>query len=152
MEMPQPLINVIDEETWLKFCNKLPNLETQEVLCSVIEYAANRPGPRIQKIRRLAEHAPGGRVVKWLDGICFVSEGRDLLAINVTRKGLRIYFYPAAGVLLGPEEKYEVEAMSLWKTSFQKRTGKYRGFTVWVAKKIHLPAVKTLISRIPAFQ
>jgi hypothetical protein len=59
---------------------------------------------------------------------------------------------PAAGVLLDPKEKYEVEAMSLWKTSYQKKTGKYRGFTVWVSKEIHIPAVKTLIDRIPASQ
>jgi hypothetical protein len=152
MEMPKPLINVIDEKTWLKFCNKLPNLEAQKVLCSAIEYATKRLESRIQRIRRLADHAPGGRVVKWLDGICFVSAGRDLLTINVTRKGLRIYFYPAAGVLLDPKEKHEVEAMNLWKTSYQKKTGKYRGFTVWVSKEVHLPAVKTLVDMIPASQ
>ncbi len=149
MEMPKPLINVIDEKAWLKICNKLPNLEAQKVLCYIIEYATNRLGSRIPRVRRLAEHAPGGRVVKWLDGICFVSQGRDLLTINVTRKGLRIYFYPAAGVLLDPEEKYEVEAMSLWKTSYRKKTGKYRGFTVWVSEEKHLPAIKKLIDRIP---
>ncbi|MFQ5892474.1 MAG: hypothetical protein ACE5HW_06740 [Candidatus Methanofastidiosia archaeon] len=140
---------MIDEKTWLKFCNKLPNLEAQKVLCYIIEYATKRLGSRIQRIKRLADHAPGGRVVKWLDGICFVSQGRDLLTINVTRKGLRIYFYPAAGVLLDPKEKYDVEAMSLWKTSYQKKTGKYRGFTVWVSKEMHLPGIKTLIDRIP---
>jgi hypothetical protein len=118
MEMPKPLIGVIDEKTWLRFCNKLPSLEAQNVLCYIIEYATKRFGSRIQKIRRLADHAPGGRVVKWLDGICFVSQGRDLLTINVTRKGLRIYFYPAAGVLLDPNEKCAVEAMNLWKTSY----------------------------------
>lgn len=149
MEMPEPLINVIDEKTWLKFCSKLPSLEAQKVLCSTIEYATNRLGSRVQKIKRLAEHAPGGRVVKWLDGVCLVSQDRDLLAINVTRKGLRIYFYPAAGVLLDPKEKHEVEAMSLWKTSYQKKTDKYRGFTVWVSKEAHLPAIKTLINKIP---
>jgi len=150
MEMPKPLINVIDEKTWLKFCNKLPNSEAQRVLCCIIEHATKRLGSRIQRIRRLADHAPGGRVVKWLDGICFVSQGRDFLTINVTRKGLRIYFYPRAGVLLDPKEKYEIEAMSLWKTSYQKKTGKYRGFTVWVSKEAHLPAVKKLMDRIPA--
>jgi len=152
MEMPKPLINVIDGKTWSKFCSKLPDLEAQKVLCYITEYVTKRLGSRIQRIRRLADHAPGGKVVKWLDGICFVSQGRDLLTINVTRKGLRIYFYPAAGVLLDPREKYEVEAMSLWKTSYQKKTGKYRGFTVWVSKEVHIPAVKTLIDRIPASQ
>jgi len=151
MGMPKSLTNVIDEKTWLKFCNKLPDLETQKVLCYIIKYATDKLGSRIQKIRRLAAHFPGGgkRVEKWLDGICLVSQGRDFLAINVTQKGLRIYFYPAARVLLDPKEKYMVDAMSLWKTSYQKKTGKYRAFTVWVSKEIHLDAIKTLIDRIP---
>jgi hypothetical protein len=150
MEMPKPLTNVIDENTWIKFRNKLPNLEAQEVFCHIVEYVTNRLGTRIQEIRRLASHFPGGGVEKWLDGICFVSQDRDFLTINVTRKGLRIYFYPAAGVLLDPKEKYSFDAMSLWKTSHQKKTGKYRGFTIWVSKKSHLDGIKTLIDRIPA--
>jgi hypothetical protein len=153
MEMPKSLTNVIDKNTWERFCNKLPDLEAQEVFCHIVEYVTNRLGTKIQGIRRLASHFPGGRacgVEKWLDGICFVSQDRDFLAINVTRKGLRIYFYPAAEVLLDPKEKYSFDAMSLWKTSYQKKTGKYRGFTVWVSKKRHLDGIKTLIDRIPA--
>jgi hypothetical protein len=110
MEIPKPLINVIDENTWERFCDKLPGSEAREVFCHIAEYVTNRLGARIQKIRTLASHFPGGEVEKWLDGICFVSQDRDFLAINVTRKGLRIYFYPAAGVLLDPKEKYSFDA------------------------------------------
>jgi hypothetical protein len=149
MEMPEPLTNVINENTWERFCNKLPDLEAQEVFCHIVEHVTGRLRTRIQEVRRLASHFPGGKVEKWLDGICFVSQDRDFLAINVTRKGLRIYFYPTAGVLLDPKEKYSFDAMSLWVTSYQKKTGKYRGFTVWVSKKRHLDGIKKLIDRIP---
>jgi hypothetical protein len=124
MEMPKLLTNVIDENTWERFCNKLPDFEAQEVFCHIVEYVTNRLGARIQETRRLASYFPGGEVEKWLDGMSFVSQDRRFLAINVTRKGLRIYFYPAAGVLLDPKEKYGFDAISLWKTSHQKRTGK----------------------------
>jgi hypothetical protein len=65
MEMPKPLTNVIDKNTWERFCNKLPDLEAQEVFCHIVEYVTNRLGTKIQEIRRLASHFPGGEVVRW---------------------------------------------------------------------------------------
>jgi hypothetical protein len=146
MKMPKSLIKVIDEDTWVKFCNKLPDLEAQKVLYDVIEYVTHRLKSRVQEIRRLAAHTPE---FKWLDGICFLSQGREFLTVNVTRKGLRIYFHSAARIYLDAKEKYEVEKMNLWKTSYHKKTGKYRGFTVWISKEANLPGIKKLLDMIP---
>lgn len=146
MKMPKPLIKVIDENTWVKFCKKLPNLEAEKVLYDVIEYVTHRLKSRVQEIRRLAAHTPE---FKWLDGICFLSQGREFLTINVTRKGLRIYFHPPAGAFFSEQEEFSVEKVSLWKASYQKTSGKYRAMTAWVSKEIHLPGIKRLIDRIP---
>lgn len=146
MKRPSVLTRAIDEKTWAQFCNKLPNPEAQKVLYEVIEYVTTRLKSRIHKIERLAEHTPE---LKYLDSICFLSQGKTFLTINVTRKGLRIYFYPTAGVFLDAKEKYAVEAMSYWQTNYHKKTGKYRGFTAWVSKEIHLSGIKKLIDMIP---
>ena len=89
--------------------------------------------------------------VKADDGraISFFSIGREILTINITRSDLRIYFHPPAGVFFDPDEKFKVERFRFWEASFHKKTGKYRGLSVWISEKRYLPALKKIIGRIP---
>jgi hypothetical protein len=81
-------------------------------------------------------------------GLAYLEEGREIFTINVIKGGLRLYFHPAAGLLFSDEEDYGVGKVSLWSSSFQKSTGKYRGMSAWVTNESHLAGAKALIDRI----
>lgn len=131
---------MIDEETWERFSAKLPNLETQTVLRDLVDYVTDRLKSRIDQVKTLE------------GGVAFLSEGKEFLTFNVTRKGLRIYFHPPAGALFSEQEEFSVEKASLWKSSYQKASGKYRAMTAWVSKETHLLGIKKLIDRIPIIE
>ena len=111
--------------------------EALKVLREVVNYATERLKSRIDGVKSSR------------DAIAFLSKGKEFLTINVTRTNLRIYFQPSSGTLFSKDEKFAVEKVSFWETSFQKSTGKYRAITAWVSKEEHLPGIKTLIDRIP---
>jgi len=134
-------VNVkIDEQTWKQISTKLKDVETLKVLREIVNYAAERLKSRIDEVKSSK------------DAIVFLSKGKEFLSIYVTRTNLRIYFHPSSGALFSKDEKFAVEKVSIWETSFQKATGKYRGMTAWVSKEEHLPGIKALLNRIPASQ
>ena len=134
----ESLRNRVSEEFWQESSNRLQSAETVEVLRELFDYAVDSLAPRIDDIK-----AEDGRA------ICFFSSGREILTINVTRKDLRIYIHPPAGAFFDPEEDFDVERFSLWKGSFQKKSGKFRAMSVWISEKKYSPGVKELIRRIP---
>jgi len=131
---------VIDEQMWRRYSAKLQNSEALKVLREVIDYITEKLKPRIDDAD------------VWREGVAFFSKGKEFLTVEVTTKGLRIHFYPSAGVLFNGEEKFLVERVNLWKSSYRKASGKYRAITAWVSRETHLPAIKKLIDRIPTSQ
>lgn len=128
---------VIDEQAWKRFAAKMPSLEAQNVLRQLIDYITHRLQPKIEQVRTLR------------DSIAFFTKGKQFLTINVTRKGLRVYIHPPAGAFFSIQNKYEVEKVSLWKSSIDKASGKYRAITIWVSKESHLAGIKEIIDKIP---
>jgi hypothetical protein len=127
----------IDEQTWQRIRTKLKDVEALKVLREVANHVIERLKSRIDEIQSSREK------------ISFLSERRVFLTINVGRTDLRIYFEPVSGALFSKNEKFAVDKVSFWETSFQKSSGKYRALTAWVSKQEHLPGIKTLIDRIP---
>ena len=128
---------IIDENSWKRFAAKMPSLEAQNVFRQLLDYATNRLRSKIEQIKTL-EYS-----------IAFFTKGREFLTINVTRKGLRVYILPPAGAFFSSENKYEVEKISLWKSSIDKASGKYRAITFWISKESHLAGMKKLLDAIP---
>jgi len=128
---------VIDERMWKRYSAKLPNSEALKVFGAVIDYITEKLKQRIDDTG------------VWREGIAFFSGGKEFLTVEVTTKGLRIHFYPSAGVLFNGQEKFSVERFNLWKSSYRKASGKYRAMTAWVSRETHLLAIKELIDRIP---
>lgn len=127
----------IDEQAWERFSAKLPSVEAMDVLRDLVGYVNGRLGPRIEDLRTSK------------GSVSFFSKGREFLTINVMRTGLRVYLHPPAGARFNKDERFPVERISLWKSSYQKASGMYRAMTAWVSKKEHLQGIKTLIDRIP---
>jgi hypothetical protein len=127
----------ISDQTWKQISTKLTDVEALRVLREVFNYASERLKSRIDEVKSSK------------DVIAFCSKGKEILTINVTRTDLRIYFQPSCGALFSKDEKFAVEKVSIWEGSFQKSSGKYRAMTAWVSKQNHLPAIRTLIDRIP---
>jgi hypothetical protein len=131
---------VIDERMWKRYSAKLPNSEALKVFREVIDYITEKLKPRTDDTD------------VWREGVAFFSEDKEFLTIEVTTKGLRIHFYPSAGALFDSQEKFSVERINLWKSSYRKASGKYQALTAWVSKEEHLPGIKKLIDRIPTSQ
>jgi len=129
---------VIDERMWKRYSAKLQNSETLKVFREVIEYITEKLKPRIDDAD------------VWREGVAFFSRDKEFLTVEVTTKGLRIHFYPSAGAFFNGQEKFSVERVNIWKSSYHKASGNYRAMTVWVSKETHLSAIKKLIDRIPA--
>lgn len=127
----------VDEQAWKQISTKLKDPEALKVLREVVNHVIERLKSRIDEIRSSREK------------ISFLSKGSVFLTINVGRTNLRIYFEPISGALFSKDEKFAVDKVSFWETSFQKSLGKYRAITVWVSKGEHLPGIDMLIDRIP---
>lgn len=126
-----------NKQIWEQFSAKLSSAEVMRVLRELVNYVTDRLRPRIDRMKTSK------------DSVAFLSKGKEFLTIKVTRTGLRIYFHPPADVLFDKNEKFSVEKVSIWESSFQKASGKYRAMTAWVSKEEHLPGIKALIDRIP---
>ncbi len=132
------LKNLVGKEFWQESTSRLQSAETIEVMRELFDYVVDTLAPRLDDVK-----AQDGKAIS------FFSLGREILTINVTRKDLRIYIHPPAGAFFDPEEHFDVERFSLWKGSFQKKSGKYRAMSVWISERKYLSAVKRLIRRIP---
>ena len=132
------LKELVSEKFWQECSKKLKNEKTVVVLHELFDYIVDI------LIKRLDD-------IKTEDGkaISFFSKGREFLIINITRKNLRIYIHPPAGVLFEPKVKFNVEEFRFWEGSFRKSTGKYKGMSVWISEKKYLPGVKEIINHIP---
>jgi hypothetical protein len=81
--------------------------------------------------------------------ISFISAGREILTINVTRKDLRVYIHPPAKALFAPEMHPKVERFRFWEASYQKSSGKYRAMSFWIADPKYLRGAADIIDYIP---
>ena len=128
----------IDEHTWNQFSTRLPTKEAVEVLRELFDYTVKNLSTRIDQIK-----------IDDSKAISFFSDSREFLTLNITRNNLRIYIHPAAGIFFEPKMSIRVEKFNLWKSSYHKTSGKYRGISVWISKKMYLTEVKSLIDNIP---
>lgn len=77
---------VADRSMWKRYSAKLPNSEALKVFREVIDYITEKLKPRTDDTD------------VWREGVAFFSENKEFLTIEVTTKGLRIHFYPSAGM------------------------------------------------------
>ncbi len=130
--------NLFSEETWLQCRDRLKDKEVFTVLQALFDHIVNTLATRIDDIR-----TGDGRAIS------FFQDGREFLTINITRYDLRIYIHPSARVLFDPAAQFRVERFSLWKSSYQKSSGKYRAMSVWISKAEFLEGVREIIGLIP---
>ena len=128
----------IDEHTWNQFSTRLTTKEAVEVLRELFDYTVKNLSTRIDQIK-----------IDDSKAISFFSDSREFLTLNITRNNLRIYIHPAAGIFFEPKMSIRVEKFNFWKSSYHKTSGKYRGISVWISKKMYLTEVKSLIDNIP---
>jgi hypothetical protein len=128
----------IKDEVWRQGAARTKKPELIDIARRLYDDVIDILGKRIDDVK-----ADDGRAIS------FFSEGREILTINITRNDLRIYIHPPAQAFFDPDEKFKVERFRFWEGSFQKKTGKYRGLSVWISEKRYLAAVKKIIGRIP---
>ncbi len=134
----ETLKKMVEKEVWQQCSSRLKKEETVEVLHKLFEYIIDTLSDRIDEIK-----TDDGKTIS------FFSEGREFLTINVTRKDLRIYVHPKAGVFFDPKAKFAVEKFRFWEGSFHKASNKYRAMSVWISEKKYLSGVKKIIDSIP---
>jgi hypothetical protein len=129
---------MINKETWKFFEERLNNPRVFEALQGLYEIISRLLANRIDDIAAFEDKA-----------IMMFSEEREIIRINTMRNSLRIYIHPAAKAFFDPDEKYKVERINLWESSLQKKTGKYRGLSVWLSNKKYLRGIEKIIKNIP---
>lgn len=132
------LHSMISGKTWKLFEQRLNNPRVSEALQGFYEIITEYLPNRIDDITVFEDKA-----------IMLFSEGREIIRINTMRNSLRIYIHPAAKAFFDPNKKYRVERLNFWESSFHKKTGKYRGLSVWLSDKKHLPGIEKIIKIIP---
>ncbi len=134
----ESLKNMVNKEVWQQCSLRLKNEEAVGVLYKLFDYIIDTLAERIDEIK-----TEDGKTIS------FFFEGREFLTINVTRKDLRIYIHPKAGVFFDPKAKFDVEKFRFWETAYHKASGKNRAMSVWISEKQYLPRVKKIIDYIP---
>ncbi|UCB51953.1 MAG: hypothetical protein JSV10_08170 [Candidatus Zixiibacteriota bacterium] len=134
----ESLRQMIPKELWQQFLARMKTEDTIQVLHRLFDYVTKVLANRTDEIK-----ADDGRAIS------FFHEQREFLTINVTRKDLRIYVHPKAGVYFDPKAKFAVEKFRFWETSYHKASGKYRALSFWISEKEYLPAAKKIIDMIP---
>jgi len=117
---------------------RLKDNESVEILDVLFDYILSNMTGRIDDIK-----CPDGKAIS------FYSDNREFLTINIMRVGFRIYIHPSANVFFDPNSKFNVEKFRFWETSFQKKSGMYRGMSVWIEDKKYLPGVKEILDKVP---
>jgi len=138
--MPDLLPDLLlpDEAALTEFGEKLSDPGAEPILDALFEYAAEALKGRVDRVERLTDRV----------GLAYIEKGREIFTINVVKGGARLYFHPAAGSLFSDADDYGVKRISLWTSSFQRSTGKYRGVSAWVTNESHLAGAKALIDRL----
>lgn len=134
------LNELISEDVWKQCSLKAKNDETIYVLHEITDCVLDALSLRIDDIKN-----DDGKAIS------FYSKGKEILAINITRKGLRIYIHPASRVFFDPEARFNVERFRFWDGSFHKTSGKYRAMSVWISDREYIPGVRDIINEIPKF-
>jgi hypothetical protein len=130
---------MIGEDLWQQYADRLGDTEAAEVLRGLFETVIERLAGRIDQVRDVDGKA-----------IAFFSARREIVTINVMRRNLRLYVHPAAGAYFDGERKYGVQRISFWESSLHKKTGRFRGLSVWVSKRKFLRHLEKIIKEIPA--
>ncbi|UCD94497.1 MAG: hypothetical protein JSU69_00135 [Candidatus Zixiibacteriota bacterium] len=128
----------IKDEVWRQCAARTKKPELIDIARRLYDDIIDILGKRIDEVK-----ADDGRAIS------FFSKGREILTINIARNSLRIYVHPPAQAFFDPDDKFKVERFRFWEGSFQKKTSRYKGLSVWISEKRYLPAVKKIVSRIP---
>ena len=129
---------LVDEDIWEQCSQRCKDAAVVDVLHKLSESVIKLLAERIDDIKTIDGRA-----------ISFFSRGREILTINVTRNDLRVYIHPPAMAYFDPKLEYKVEKLSFWESSYHKKTGKYRGLSVWISNKKYLRGVEKMIRQIP---
>ncbi len=129
---------LVSNEVWQQCAQRLKKPGVVEVLRKLFDRIIDILSERIDDIK-----TDDGRAIS------FFSAGREMLTINITRNNLRIYIHPPAHAYFDPGLKLNVEKFRFWDASFHKKTGKYRGLSIWISENEHLPGAKQVLKKIP---
>ena len=129
---------LVSEDTWQQFSQRLKNAAVVDVLHKLFKSTITLLAERIDDIK-----ASDGKATS------FFSKGREFLTINVTRNDFRIYIHPSSLAYFDPNSEYKVEKLSFWESSYHKKTGRYRGLSVWISNKKYLQGIEEIIKNIP---
>ena len=120
----EALKDVVSKQVWQQCSLRIKKEETVEVLRSLFDYVVDVLADRIREIK-----TDDGK------SISFLSEGGEILTINVGRKNLRIYIHPKAGAFFDRKAKFEAEEFRFWEISYHKASQKQRAMSVWISEK-----------------
>jgi len=135
---PDLLRRLISQDAWQQYSQRLQDPTVVDVLHELFENVVELLAKRIDDIRDVDGKA-----------ISFFSKGREILTINITRKNLRVYVHPPSLAYFDPDLEYGVERLSFWESSYHKRTGRYRGLSVWISSEKYLRDIEKIIRHIP---
>ena len=136
--MNEHLNTLVSEDFWEQCEARLKNKGVMQILRELHKHIINTLTQRTDDVT-----TEPGRM------LAYFSAKREIIRINVNLNDLRIYIHPASRALFDPDAKFRVERFNLWDSSFQKKTGKYRGMSVWISDIQYLPGVKEIIDLIP---
>jgi hypothetical protein len=129
---------LVSDKVWQQCAQRLKKPYVIDVLHKLFDHIIDNLWQRIDDIK-----TDDGRAIS------FFSAGREILTINITRNDLRIYIHPPAQAYFDPGLKFNVEKFRFWDASFHKKTGNYRGLSVWISDNKYLPGMKQIIKKIP---
>ncbi len=135
---PDSIRKLVGEDVWQQYSQRLKDPTVIDVLHKLFDIIVELLAKRIDDIRDVDGKA-----------ISFFSKGREILTINITRKNLRVYVHPPSLAYFDPELEYKVEKLSFWESSYHKKTGRYRGLSVWISNKKYLRNIEKIIRNIP---
>ena len=135
---PDSLRKLLGEDVWQQCSQRLKDATVVDALHKLFESIITLLAKRIDDIKTI-----DGKVIS------FFSKGREILTINVTRNNLRVYIHPPSLAYFDHNLEYKVEKLSFWESSLHKKTGRYRGLSVWISNKKYLRGVEKIIKNIP---
>jgi hypothetical protein len=135
---PDSLRKLVGKDVWQQYSQRPGDPAVIDILRMLFESTIELLAERIDDIRDVDGKA-----------ISFFSKGREILTINITRKNLRVYVHPPSLAYFDPGLEYGVEKLSFWESSYHKKTGSYRGLSVWISDKKYLQNIEKIIRNIP---
>jgi hypothetical protein len=136
--IPKKLKAMVSDDAWRSCAARLKNTAALASLHRLFDLVVETLAGRLDEIKIEEDRT-----------ISFISAGREIVTINVTRKDLRIYIHPAAKCLFDPKMSFKVERFRFWDGSYQKSTGRYRAMSFWISDARYLPGARKIIGCIP---